>query len=67
MKLKSGLSIISTKFIQLHTILWGSWIGTIIYNKTINYTKIYVVSMNGILCSGVIGGAIGIYTCNLFI
>ena len=65
MKLKTGLSIISTNLYNC-AILWGSWIGTIIYNKTLNYTKIYVVSINGIICSGIMG-TIGIYTCNLFI
>lgn len=64
MKIIKSLSI---KFIQLHSVLWGSWIGTVIYNKSINYTKNYIVSINGILCSGVIGGALGIYICNLLI
>jgi len=61
------LSLVSTKLMQLHSILLGSWTGIVIYSKTINYTKNYAVSANGILYSGLVGGAIGIYTCNLFI
>jgi hypothetical protein len=67
MKLIKSLSIISIKFVQLHIVLCGSWLGTVIYSKAIYYTKNYVVSINGILCSGIIGGTFGVYACNLFI
>ena len=76
-KFNTLLYYIPYTYAKVASVLWGTWIGTVVYADTISFlnnkkkdyltNNFYNITLNGILISGIIGGNIGLHMSKMFI
>ena len=63
--LKNAVMYVPYVYLNISSVLWGGWIGTLLYSKSISYLQNisdnknkYEISISGLITSGVMGGVL---------